>query len=414
MNDGHQDIMGLRILLGGIPLGCDNVGDEAIIACAVGCFREMFPDAVLVVSTARPAATAARLQVKGMPLFGFDGEKSWRAFAAAVHGFDLFVWAGATGLSDYPAVAVRLLQRAQRAGVRTVIWNVDMNERLNPAFYQARGRRLALLQMAARLTGGRFDAVGAYENWLASRIEAKLGRVLRGCDAVVVRDQQSREKLCRIGYDGALVGADSAIGLRSAGAEQLPAVVGEWQARDIIGVGISSQQPPADPVALGAAFDQILAAAEGRRLLFIPMNPVTDLAWMRTFRAGLRFREKTRLLEHCPAPEVVQAVAGRCRLIISSRLHLLLLASNANTPFLGLSRGSKIDNFLAEFGQRPIGSVEGCDPARLTAAVETVLQAPKEEFRQLNQVVRTRLEQRLRSAAAVVRKAVAATTEGMG
>jgi len=107
-------------------------------------------------------------------------------------------------------------------------------------------------------------------------------------------------------------------------------------------------------------------------------------------------------------------VAGRCRLIISSRLHLLLLASNANTPFLGLSRGSKIDNFLAEFGQRPIGSVEGCDPARLTAAVETVLQAPKEEFRQLNQVVRTRLEQRLRSAAAVVRKAVAATTEGMG
>lgn len=404
----------MRILLGGIPLGCDNVGDEAIIACAVGCFRDMFPGADLAVSTARPGETAARLQVRGMPLFGFHGEKSFREFAAAIPEFDLFVWAGATGLSDYPAVAVRLLQRAQRAGVRTVIWNVGMNDRLNPAFYQARGRRLALLQAAGRLTGGRFDAVGAYENLLARRIQARLAKVLQGCAAVVVRDQQSRAKLSRIGYGDAVLGADSAICLRSAGEEQLPAVVREWYDQIVIGVCISAQQPPDDPAGLGAAFDQILAAGERRRLLFIPMNPVTDLAWMRDFRVNLRLPERTRLLEQCPSPEVIQAVAGHCRLVISSRLHLLFLASNANTPFLGISRGSKIDNFLAEFGQRSIGSVENCEPDRLTAAVEKALSAPPEEFWKLNQTVRSRLEQRLRAAAAVVRKAVAATTETMG
>ncbi len=406
--------MGMRILLGGIPLGCDNVGDEAIIACTVGCFREMFPDAALAVSTARPEATAAQLQVEGMPLFGFDGEKSFREFTAALRDFDLFAWAGATGLSDYPAVAVRLLLRAQRAGVRTVVWNVGMNEQLNPAFYQARGRRLALLQAASRLTGGHFDAVGAYEDLLSRRIEAKLARALRGCDAVVVRDRPSHEQLCRIGYDGATVGADSAICLRSAGEERLPAVVGEWQSQAIIGVCISSQQPPADPVALSSAFDRILAADNHRRLLFMPMNPVTDLAWMRTFSAGMRLREKTRLLENCPEPEVIQAVAGRCRLVISSRLHLLVLAANAHTPFLGISRGSKVDNFLAEFGQRPVGCVEDCDQEQLTAAAEAALQAPREDFRQLSQVVHNRLEQRLREAAAAVQKAVAATAKGMG
>lgn len=33
----------MRIFLGGIPLGCDNIGDEAIIAGVVKMLRESIP-----------------------------------------------------------------------------------------------------------------------------------------------------------------------------------------------------------------------------------------------------------------------------------------------------------------------------------------------------------------------------------
>ena len=31
----------MRLLLGGIPLGCDNIGDEAILECVVAMLRRL-------------------------------------------------------------------------------------------------------------------------------------------------------------------------------------------------------------------------------------------------------------------------------------------------------------------------------------------------------------------------------------
>ena len=42
----------MKILLGGIPLGCDNIGDEAILACVVKMLRESLPGVELAVATA--------------------------------------------------------------------------------------------------------------------------------------------------------------------------------------------------------------------------------------------------------------------------------------------------------------------------------------------------------------------------
>ena len=45
----------MRILLGGIPLGCDNIGDEAIVACVVRLLKESIPGVKLTVATADPS-----------------------------------------------------------------------------------------------------------------------------------------------------------------------------------------------------------------------------------------------------------------------------------------------------------------------------------------------------------------------
>ena len=60
----------MKILLGGVPLGCDNIGDEAIIAGVVKMLKESIPGVELTVATADPA-TAANLGVNVVPLFGF-------------------------------------------------------------------------------------------------------------------------------------------------------------------------------------------------------------------------------------------------------------------------------------------------------------------------------------------------------
>ena len=62
----------MKILLGGIPLGCDNIGDEAILACVAGMLRETVPDVELTVAT-RDAGTAERLGVEVVPPYGFAG-----------------------------------------------------------------------------------------------------------------------------------------------------------------------------------------------------------------------------------------------------------------------------------------------------------------------------------------------------
>lgn len=40
---GRAEMPELKILLGGIPLGCDNIGDEAILGCFTSLVRRLAP-----------------------------------------------------------------------------------------------------------------------------------------------------------------------------------------------------------------------------------------------------------------------------------------------------------------------------------------------------------------------------------
>ena len=62
----------MKILLGGVPFGRGNIGDDAILNCAAGIFRRIFPDAQLAAAAFGAVPSAAKYGVETLPAFGFD------------------------------------------------------------------------------------------------------------------------------------------------------------------------------------------------------------------------------------------------------------------------------------------------------------------------------------------------------
>lgn len=341
----------MRVLLGGIPLGCDNIGDEAIIAGVVKMLKESVPGVELTVATNDPS-TAQLLGVEVVPPFGFL-DVGFEDFAAVARRHDAYVWCGATGLSDYPDVALDLLEMAQREGVATFVWGVGMDDELNPVFFKAHGKRRLLL--------GCLGLVGWYERRLRWKLRRRIAAILPRCRGVWLRDPESAAMLATMGFAGAKVAADSAILLgngkditqRHRDSENLT-----------LGLCISTQRQVSDLAGLSKLIDVVRAA--GWKIVGIPMNPKTDRALL------------GKLGVECipgSTPEAVMAAAAECDVVLSSRLHLLILAANAGTPGLGIARGSKLANWLANFGRSVEGSVYDC---KWDKVAEHVLAAPKD------------------------------------
>ena len=342
-----------RILLGGIPLGCDNIGDEAILACVVRMLKESMPGVELTVATADPA-TAELLHVGIAPPFGFAG-RGQEGFAETVRRHDAYVWCGATGLSDYPHVALDLLEIAQETNIPTFIWGVGMDDELNPVFFKAHGKRRLLLRA--------LGLVGWYERLLRARLARRIARVLPRCKGVWLRDPQSAEMLAATGFPGAGVAADTAILLREGREKRAHPDSGRDKcAHPVLGLCISTQRQVAD---LQGVSEMIAAVcASGARVLGIPMNTKTDRALLE--RLGVDCIPGT-------TPEAVAAAAATCDVVLSSRLHLLILAANVGTPILGIARGSKLANWLDNFGRKVEGSVFDCDWKLVTEHVLAAL-----------------------------------------
>ena len=341
----------MKILLGGIPLGCDNIGDEAIIAGVVKMLKESVPGVELTVATNDPA-TAQLLGVEVVPPFGFL-DVGFERFAAVARRHDAYVWCGATGLSDYPDVALDLLEMAQREGVATFVWGVGMDDELNPVFFRAHGKRRLLLQC--------LGLVDWYERRLRARLARRIAAILPRCRGVWLRDPESAAMLATMGFAGAKVAADSAILLDESTNHEPRTTNHEPRT---LGLCISTQRQVVDLAGLQGLLSDVRSA--GWKIVGIPMNPKTDRALL------------GKLGVECipgSTPEAVMAAAAECDVVLSSRLHLLILAANAGTPGLGIARGSKLANWLANFGRSVEGSVYDC---KWDKVAEHVFAAPND------------------------------------
>ncbi len=357
----------MKLLLGGVPLGCDNIGDEAIIACVVRLLRELISNVDITVCTQDQENTARQLAVETAPLFGFHPNPRLQDFRSFVRGFDAFIWFGATGLSDYPDTALALLATAQEAGVKTIVWGVGMDDEFTPAFFTAQGKKKALLNL---LSFGHFNALEHYEAHLRQRIRQRIHDTLEKCSLIAVRDPESAVELNKCGLDNIIVAADTAILQTTASIPPLPVIPGIHR----IGFCISAQREITQKRHLLALWSRLLALPD-TRLVLIPMNPKTDKALMCGIASELPSQDRVEVLES-DASATVQACAAQCSVVVSSRLHLLILASNVHVPVIGIERGSKIRNWLNNFNDTSAGTVANCDFEAIYQRILTILSKP--------------------------------------
>jgi polysaccharide pyruvyl transferase WcaK-like protein len=391
----------IKILLGGVPFGRNNVGDEAILQCVVGLIREIAPRCEITVSTDDPQGTAERLEVKTVPLFGFAPPYSEVQMRECIAQADVFVWAGATGLSDYPEIPLAMLEIAHRSGTRTVVWGVGMNSDLNPYIYRVLpGRRLSILRALSGLTLNRFDFVARLEAANEARARRKIVEQLNQADLVVLRDPETLTAVHECGdVPHAMVGADSAELLRPDPWETISlsptarAILDCSQRK--IGLCISAQRQLVHEQELIDFLDRL--ADQDYRIIFLPMNHSTDAPLMEGLRDRMHNKEHSVVIRGRRRPGEILAIAGRLDLVISSRLHLLILASVLHVPIIGISRGSKVDNFLAPFGHVSAGTVDACDFGHMQYELDRLIES-REEFAAVSSSVHEMLLQRLEIA----------------
>ena len=382
----------MKILLGGVPFGCDNIGDEAILASAIGVVRGICPDAELVVSTGDRAGTERKFGLKTVPLYGFDPAVPAERLGEALDGVDFYIWAGATGLSDYPEMACTLLETAQSKGVRTIVWGVGMNDAFNPVYFKLHGKKKKLADILKTCCG--FDLE---KRWIERRvryIRQRLARSLGRCELIVLRDSKSLEvlRLCAP-FPDAVAGADTAILQKQCAPDALPWNESErdlFQSSSVrMAVCVSEQNRIREFDKFIAWIDSMIETHSEMLVVTIPMNPKKDFRVMEEMKQ--RSKHPGRILSLCfLEPEEVQAVAAECSVIVSSRLHLLILGLNNLVPGVGIARGSKIEYFLSRFALMTAGTTDALDLPRLTESVEWAL-THQDEFKQRAASVRAGL-----------------------
>jgi polysaccharide pyruvyl transferase WcaK-like protein len=387
--------------LGGVPYGRNNVGDEAILECVVGLIREICPAGRILVSTDDRDGTSRRLGVDTVPLFGFAPPYSRRQMKQCIAEADVFVWAGATGLSDYPEIPLDMLKIAHRSGTRTVVWGVGMNSELNPHIYRfLPGRRRSVLDALGWLTLRRIDVVKQVEEAAEVRARNQIVEQLNAADLVVLRDPETLAAVQACGpVPKAIVGADSAelltpVPWEDVALDREEHAMLESDARKI-GLCVSAQRRIVHQQELIEFMDRL--ADQNYRIVFLPMNHATDAPLMETLRQQMKNKEHSIVIHGKRLPREILAIAGKLDLVISSRLHLLILASVLHVPIIGISRGSKVDNFLAPFGHTSAGSVDECDFGHMQNEVDRLIDS-RAEFAEVSAAVHEMLLQRLAKA----------------
>ena len=247
-----------------------------------------------------------------------------------------------------------------------------MNDVFNPAFFTLHGKKKKLADLVKSCCGFNLE-----KRWIDSRINyirRRLAQTLGRCDLIVLRDPESLAvlRLCAP-FPDAVAGADTAILQKPCVPDELPWSESE---RDLfrsasvrMALCVSEQNRIRESDKFIGWLDGMIETHPGMLVVTIPMNPKKDFRVMDEMKRHSKYPGRILSLRFLE-PEEVQAVAAECSVIVSSRLHLLILGLNNLVPGVGIARGSKIEFFLSRFDLTTAGTTEALDLSRLTDSVE--------------------------------------------
>jgi len=302
---------GQRVLLCGY-YGYGNMGDDALLRAAIDRARAQFPTKDVAALTRRGARDRWQF---GLPCIRRDRPL---AVMRAIRRAEVLVFGGGTLLQD--ATSRRslvyytfLLRLAQRHGVACELWGNGI---------------------------GTLTRRGS---------ENRVARALSGCRFVGLRDEQSWQRareLMRTSPCRPVREEDLAMGLRPCEPRRVAYLFhrfGKPSNKGAIGVAVKG----------GAAHGVLRAMetwlaslrAEGYTLYFISMYPREDDALsdrLCSALGGIRLRG-------VGATDLV-GFFGECEVVCSMRLHALVFAAAAGTPFVGFGTDGKIESFCREHG----------------------------------------------------------------
>lgn len=339
--------MPLKVLIGGVAYGQGNVGDEAILEGILQDLAEIREFAEFTVLTWRPQSTAARLGTRALCVTPLSPLKA--ALSA-----DMVICGGASIFAPY-------WPHHEPLGVLK-------GYPMYPSIFTLWSR---LLRKPTMIYAAGVEPLGL--SWMQRSVTL----ACRAASAVTVRDHASKALLKSWGTPSANVevAADPAFSLDPV---RDPELIEAFLRRQ----GITASERPL--VALSMAYepdaikdvDQLGAFFAGladfvvddlgATPVFVPMNttPQFDHWAMTKAIRTMRNAESAYLLEGDYTPTELLAFLNRVDMVISTRMHLLILAMVAGVPFLAVSRGPKIDSLANRIGVDVFARVERLDLKR--------------------------------------------------
>jgi polysaccharide pyruvyl transferase CsaB len=315
-----------------------NLGDEAILTCALRELRQAAPDAELVVFSRNADHTQGHHAADRVVAVRDAGRDE---IAPEIQRLDLLLLGGGGLLYDKEAhTYLREVEIAHAADVRTATFAIS---------------------------------AGPLESPEARRLVA---RVLNRMNAVTVRDAPAKRLLEEVGVKREIVVTSDPALLLSAKPFDEAMLKAEAVPTDRRLVGISVREVgPAAPNLGTVEYHTLLANAADfiadrldANLLFVPMER-GDIRESHAVIAQMAEAERASVLKGEYGPEEILGLMQHLDMVVAMRLHCLIFAAIARVPFIPLPYSDKVLGFLGDVGL-PARTLEEVHAGPLLASID--------------------------------------------
>ena len=336
-----------EILVGGNVYGAGNIGDDAILAGCAGLIERELGDVRLTVETLR----GDPLEGLNRPA-GFVSAYDEQQVDEALRRCDCFVAGGGTLIGEELGLYFPLKHLALRV-----------------ATAKSYGKPVILMGIGA-------NAVGSAEGRRLAGVSLALA------DLVILRDEPSRRVCADLGDGGGklVTAADPAFLLKPVSTARSETAKTWIRSHGrCVGINVVNEAWTNDMSykrAMAAAGDEICAR-----------HGVFPVFFQNEVRPGAEFDREAnvataRLMRHPFAvldptyftPGEMIDVLSAFDAVAAMRMHALIFAALAGTPFAAISRIDKVDNLMQLFGRRVSGRVGFADRSALVSDLDDVLQ----------------------------------------